>query len=185
MRSVRLRLAAAVLATVVGVSVFLSQRSQQRPPVVLHQLGSTNVALQVSGRANGLYFLLPDGSLWYWGSVTRSVLPHSPTPQRLFPAHAWLSIHTDGLDAVAVREDGTLWRWGKIPLREQDEVGRTSYYSADPVQIGSATNWASARLSQPYGACASAGWNTVGMGSCFGLEFTHFWRKSRASHGAI
>jgi alpha-tubulin suppressor-like RCC1 family protein len=88
-----------------------------------------------------------DGNLWAWGGNNSGQLGDGTTTSRTSPvqigtATNWASIAGGGKHTIATKTDGTLWAWGDNEFGQLGDGGslvdRTS-----PVQIGTATNWAS------------------------------------------
>ena len=102
------------------------------------------------------YAVRTDGTLWTWGNNESGSLGHnqsaganSSSPIQV-PGTTWSSTPMQGGAAqtkqgsVAMKTDGTLWRWGnnnKGALGQNDIVDRSS-----PVQVGSDTTWVQAQI---------------------------------------
>lgn len=64
------------------------------------------------------------------------------SPQRMWLERGWLSVSSGGRHTVAVREDGTLWAWGR---NRGGQLGDgTDAYRVDPVRSGGRSDWAMA-----------------------------------------
>ena len=88
-----------------------------------------------------------DGTLWCWGSNRRGQLGDGTTTNRATPVQVgtgttWASVSAGDSHTCATRTDGTLWCWGFNRLGQMG-TGTSIYYSTTPVQVGTATTWAS------------------------------------------
>jgi len=116
------------------------------------QVGTdTNWAYVSAGRVHTVA-LRTDGSLWAWGANAWGQLGDGTTRWHFTPVQIgtdnWVSVSTTsggggiGNHTVAVRADGTLWAWGNNAYGQLGDNTETDRIA--PVQIGTATNWASA-----------------------------------------
>lgn len=88
-----------------------------------------------------------DGSLWRWdtvpnGAISGLKLPEAP--KRIDAQSNWCQVATMLSHAAALKTDGTLWAWAENRaggLGQSDPALQTAVQAADPVQIGSDTNW--------------------------------------------
>ena len=101
------------------------------------------------------YAVRTDGTLWTWGNNESGSLGqnqsggNTSSPVQV-PGTTWSSTPMQGgagqskQSSVAMKTDGTLWRWGnnnKGALGQNDTVNRSS-----PVQVGSDTTWVQAQI---------------------------------------
>jgi alpha-tubulin suppressor-like RCC1 family protein len=102
-----------------------------------------------SSQAGFTATILPDGTLWAWGSAVGG-LPFDKvlTPTQVSPGTTWRSVATGANTVLAVRQDGTLWGWGNNGRGQLGIAGLAS--SAVPVQIGTATTWQSVAGGQQH-----------------------------------
>jgi len=63
-------------------------------------------------------------------------------PRQAFEEHKWRSVMPERDFHLGVREDGTLWIWGRLPAA-MDNTG--SKWADAPIQIGNETNWRDAQ----------------------------------------
>ena len=88
-----------------------------------------------------------DGALWCWGANTSGELgiggPHhrQPTPQQVGTRTDWTFVTGGHNLTCAIPVDGTLWCWGRGDHGQVGDGGTAIV--RQPVQIGSATTWAS------------------------------------------
>jgi alpha-tubulin suppressor-like RCC1 family protein len=88
-----------------------------------------------------------DGSLWVWGIASGylvkelAVDARTPinVPTQFGDEKNWKSIELGRLHGMAIKENGTLWGWGK---NEYGEVGTGNFVEVNvPIQIGSDNDW--------------------------------------------
>jgi alpha-tubulin suppressor-like RCC1 family protein len=91
--------------------------------------------------------LAPDGSLWAWGGglnyTLKYVFPQpaiSQTPCRIGSESDWTQVAAGVEHVVALKNDGSLWSWGR---NDHGQVGQGNLtnYIATPTRIGTETNW--------------------------------------------
>ncbi|SFQ82338.1 RCC1 domain-containing protein [Hymenobacter arizonensis] len=98
-----------------------------------------------------------DGTLWAWGENLSGQLgfaaPSGPVaPTQVGTATNWHSVSVGTTHVLAVRTDGTLWAWGRN-VYGQLGTGATlpaSGVQATPLQVGTATTWASVQASSGF-----------------------------------
>ncbi|MBL7815751.1 MAG: T9SS type A sorting domain-containing protein [Saprospiraceae bacterium] len=90
-----------------------------------------------------------DGTLWAWGyngygELGDGTTDDNDTPTQIGTDNKWASISTDpyGEHVLAVKTDGTLWAWGSGTYGQLGDGSANDIY--EPIQVGTATNWASA-----------------------------------------
>ena len=96
-----------------------------------------------------------NGTLWAWGQNGDGQLGDGtnilrPAPVQIGTASTWQSVAAGAfaVHSVAIRQDGTLWAWGRNvnnQLGDGTSTGRTA-----PVQIGAATSWQQAAVGPTY-----------------------------------
>lgn len=100
-----------------------------------------------------------DGSLWCWGDNLHGVLGSKPTPSiqydpvQVGPLDTWASIASGGQHMCALRQDKTLWCWGR---NDESQLGDgTDKPPTDPlVQVSPLSSWASFALGDSH-SCAT------------------------------
>ncbi len=138
-------------------------------PVQVVQSGSTLGWTAVSCGEDHTLAVRADGTLWAWGlneqgQLGDGTLGSRVTPTQVGTATHWASVTAGKQRSFAIRTDGTLWAWGSnvvttyvfsytwpdgFQLVEVNLLGMlgtddtTSPYRSAPVQVGTATNWAS------------------------------------------
>lgn len=88
--------------------------------------------------------ILPNSTLWAWGSNLYAQLGDGTTTDRITPTQigtddTWLSLSSASIHTLGIKKDGTLWSWGH---NSDGQLGNgTTNSSRSPVQIGTAKNW--------------------------------------------
>ncbi|MBN1448706.1 MAG: PKD domain-containing protein [Bacteroidetes bacterium] len=111
------------------------------------QIGTAATWSSVSGGAYHSLALKNDGSMWAWGENAAGQLGVGDTTDRYSPvqigtAADWASVTCGMHHTLAKNSSSTLWAWGHNGLGQLG-IGDTATYRPSPVQVGTATNWAS------------------------------------------
>jgi alpha-tubulin suppressor-like RCC1 family protein len=119
------------------------------------QVGALTNWSMVSTGSNQAAAIKTDGTLWMWGNNANgqlgdgTVIPRS-SPVQVGALTNWSTVSSAtpnaGQHTLAVKNDGTLWAWGK---NQGGQLGRnygTSFSS--PVQVGALTNWSKVSAGQ-------------------------------------
>ncbi|HMM12669.1 MAG TPA: hypothetical protein PKE03_11300, partial [Bacteroidales bacterium] len=86
-----------------------------------------------------------DGTLWAWGYNQYGQVGNGTdnnnvyTPTQIGTATNWKTVVAGRVHSLAIRNDGTLWAWGRNTYGQLG-IGSTTNQNT-PTQIGSATNW--------------------------------------------
>lgn len=129
-----------------------------RPPA---RLDSSASWASLSGGNNDIYAIRSDGTLWAWGSNSFGELGSGTTSAgtsfgsaatQIGSGTNWTDVSGGGmfgaLHTVARRSDGTLWAWGR---NDHGQLGDgTTVNRNAPVQVGSASDWATAVAGAGY-----------------------------------
>jgi alpha-tubulin suppressor-like RCC1 family protein len=136
----------AVAAALIGVVLLVV--SQYHPPGIWmgKPLPLGRVKPQLVSAGDTALLLAPDGSLWAWGGTQRSltnVLPQpaiSQVPLRVGSDTDWIQVAGSMEHTVALKNDGSLWAWGR---NDEGEVGQGNFTHSynTPTRIGTETNW--------------------------------------------
>lgn len=96
---------------IIGVSleVWEANRSHDPPPEVVLTGPGDAANFQAVAAAQGVYLILPDGSLWRWGQTDRT--RRALLPERVGTDRDWSMVSANGDQRLGVRRDGTLWEW--------------------------------------------------------------------------
>jgi hypothetical protein len=126
-------------------AVFLARSRQPHfPPPVLVSITQSNAPFRVfPGGGNGVFFIMPDGTLWQWGKPGAPQTPRSVVPEQIGLAHDWVKVVGAGTHCLGLKADGTIWGWGfsngRIWPEPQPAVG-----GHDWVDLGTGQHHASA-----------------------------------------
>jgi hypothetical protein len=124
---------AAVLLIGASVMVWDGAHPHDPPPEVVLTGPGNATALQAVSAGQGVFLILPDGSLWRWGlteGTNRAVMP-----ERVGTNRDWKTISANGNQRLGVRRDGTLWEW------QGDGA---------PAQVGADKDWVEAVGNENY-----------------------------------
>jgi hypothetical protein len=105
----------ACLAAIVAVGAVLLVRHSQPhfPPPVLVSITQSNAPFNIfPGGGGGVFFIMPDGTLWQWGKPGAPQSPRAVVPEQVGTAHAWVKVVGAGTHCLGLRADGTIWGWG-------------------------------------------------------------------------
>jgi alpha-tubulin suppressor-like RCC1 family protein/ABC-type transport system involved in multi-copper enzyme maturation permease subunit len=137
------------------VAVLLVRRSQQHfAPPVLVSLTQSNAPFNIfPGGDNGVFFIMPDGTLWQWGRPGAPQSPRSEAPEQIGIAHDWVKAVGAGTHCLGLRADGTIWSWGfsngrynpepqpAIAGHDWIDVGTGSHHAAGVKRDGTLWTW--------------------------------------------
>lgn len=87
-----------------------------------------------------------DGTLWAWGNSFNGQLGDGSSsesilmPKMISPNSDWMSISSEGLHTLAIKDNGTLWSWGN---NINGTLGIDSIITRikSPIQVGNESNW--------------------------------------------
>ena len=124
---------------VLPVGWFVLELTHSHPPPAPLTISMTqsNGPLRVFPGLTGVFFILPDGSLWRWGwawgQTFGSRFSRASVPEQVGTNCDWAQAHAGDNQCVALRTNGTLWEWGfcgtnlwtsqPAPVDGQDWVG--------------------------------------------------------------
>ncbi len=95
------------------MAVFLAhRRGPHYPPPVLVSIAQSNAPLKVFPGSDGVFFVMPDGTLWRWGKTGAPQSPRAIVPEQVGTAHDWVKAVGAGTHCLGLRADGTIWSWG-------------------------------------------------------------------------
>jgi hypothetical protein len=102
---------AAVLAL---AGVVLARTRSQFPPPVLVSITQSNGPVRIFPvlPRNGVFLVLPDGTLWRWGWTGPPTMRRAAVPEQIGAARNWVKATGDGSYCLGLRADGTVWEWG-------------------------------------------------------------------------
>jgi ABC-type transport system involved in multi-copper enzyme maturation permease subunit len=112
-RARRPALACLISLLTVGAVVLFRRSQQHFPPPVLVSITQSNAPFNVfPGGGSGVFFIMPDGTLWQWGKPGAPQSPRAQVPEQIGTAHDWIKVVGAGTHCLGLRADGTIWGWG-------------------------------------------------------------------------
>ena len=137
------------------------------------QIGTLSSWSKISAGKYSTLAIKTDGTLWAWGSnqygqlgvgVNSNSLNYS-TPVQIGVLNDWTEISNYGYSSSAIKNNKTLWSWGRNDngqLGLSDTADRSS-----PVQVGTSSTWT--RISSSYSSLATQdgslwSWGRNGLG---------------------
>ncbi|HTA30990.1 MAG TPA: hypothetical protein VK731_10920, partial [Candidatus Cybelea sp.] len=111
---VRKQALALLVAIAAVTAVVLLRRSQPHfPPPVLVSITQSNAPIKFfPGGGSGVFFVMPDGTLWQWGKPGAPQSPRALVPEQIGTGHDWVKVVGAGTHCLGLRADGTIWGWG-------------------------------------------------------------------------
>lgn len=136
----RRRLAFAFLIVLVAMctTAYFRNKRPAYPPPILVSLSASNTPLEVVS-GTGVFFVMPDGSLWQWGRTAGFNVPLIATPQPFGTNHNWKRAVSSMGTCVGMQSDGTIWEWGNGGLMQ-------SHPFSEPILVDSGRDWKFADL---------------------------------------
>ena len=120
-----------VLATIAGLLLLLVRVESSFPPPVQVSITRSNAALRVFPGVTGVFFILPDGSLWCWGQTGGGQFPRARMPVQVGTNMDWAQAFAANNHCLGLKQDGTVWEWG----------WRGQRTTSTPEQAAPGTNW--------------------------------------------
>ena len=114
------------------------------------QVGNDNDWVAITAGYSRTMAIKKDGSLWSWGNNEnrtpvagyRALIVDDP--EQIGTDKDWASVSLSSAEAVAIKNDGSLWAWGH---NKEGQLGDgTTLTRSSPVRIGSNSNWVSASM---------------------------------------
>ena len=110
------------------------------------QISSAYLWQDIIPLAQGGLGIKYDGSIWSWGNNSFGILglnigtsQNRSSAVQIGSETNWSKIYGSGLSANAIKNDGTLWAWGK---NDDGELGiRNTSDRSSPVQVGQMNDW--------------------------------------------
>lgn len=120
--------------------------------IILSNLCSAQCWVHLSTGATHTLAIKNDGTLWAWGGNLKGQLGDGTTTNRNIPQQIstdtdWASVSAAyGFFSTAIKTNGTLWAWGYNIFGQLGDG--TTADKLTPVQVGTATDWASVSAGQ-------------------------------------
>jgi alpha-tubulin suppressor-like RCC1 family protein len=109
------------------------------------QIGTANDWFTVSAGGNHSLAVKTNGTLWSWGSGIFGQLGNGVFNSATFnvtqvgTATDWIKVSAGSLFSVALKNNGTLWTWGRNAV---GQLGNNTLLDTNvPAQVGTATDW--------------------------------------------
>jgi alpha-tubulin suppressor-like RCC1 family protein len=121
------------------------------------QVGALNNWAQASAGDDFSTSIKTDGSIWSWGGNgsgqlginTQGNYQKRSSPVQIGALTDWAQVSAGGLQASAVKTDGTFWAWGSNNVGKLGD-GNNSVNRSSPVQIGALTNWSQVSVGNTF-----------------------------------
>jgi alpha-tubulin suppressor-like RCC1 family protein len=113
---------------------------------ITRAISFVNEYAQVSAGERNTLFIKTNGTMWSCGRNVGAIGNGSfddvsvTPPVQIGTGFTWTDVSCGYQYGLAVRQDGTLWAWGRTDNNGSLGDG-TNNYSASPIQIGTDTNW--------------------------------------------
>jgi hypothetical protein len=110
---VRIPVGAGTVAAVGAVLLYSRPRKIEFPPTVVVSITQSNAPMRIfrSGMW-GVFFVLPDGSLWQWGKPGAPQASRAEIPEQVGARRDWLKVMAVGWSCLGLTADGTIWSVG-------------------------------------------------------------------------
>jgi ABC-type transport system involved in cytochrome c biogenesis permease component len=111
---VRKPVLACLAAGVALAAVLYGRRSGPHfPPPVMVSITHSNALFNIfPGGDSGVFFIMPDRTLWQWGKPGAPQSPRAVVPAQVGSEHDWVKVVGAGTHCLGLRADGTIWGWG-------------------------------------------------------------------------
>ena len=120
-------------------------------PAPYHAVGTPmtgKLETRIAYQPSCVSVLLQDGTLYEWGRGTGAPgAGFDSTPRVIGNPSKWISADEAwNATVVAIKEDGTLWTWGTVPI----DSGKLARFERDPVRVGDDSDWARVACGQDH-----------------------------------
>ncbi len=148
----RLALASCLALVLAGLAFMVFRPRSPSTPAIIVSLTQSNAPVQVFAGQAGVLLILPDGSIWRWGTVRGGGFPAAMVPQQVGTNQDWIAAAGGFPNLVGLRRDGTLWEWGPQLGSPTGAAGS----DAEPWQVGPGYNWTSVASAGNHSAALRA-----------------------------
>lgn len=134
----------------------VSTNANRSSPV---QIAGTDWESVVSGAANHTHAIRTTGTLWGWGQnatngrIGDGSVANRSSPVQIGTLATWATATNAASHSGAMKDDGTIWRWGDNSAGQVGDGTITDRSS--PVQIGTLATWTSQGITGPSGGIAT------------------------------
>ncbi len=126
------------VVAVVGIVHIARPRHVETPATVVVLMTQSNGPPRVVSDGQGVFFVMPDGSMWRWGFTSAPRTSRLAVPQQVGTNRDWIKAVASGQRCLGLRADGTIWELGLSPW--QPGLAEATNGASPQLAIGG-SNW--------------------------------------------